>query len=46
MGLKTAGWLFVVAWLIAWAYTKRANSDFDPAAEKIFFMALDKFRKR
>jgi uncharacterized membrane protein (DUF485 family) len=37
---------FVAAGSIAWIYTWRANRVFDPAAEKIFFLALDRYKKR
>ena len=37
---------FLSAGLVAWAYTHRANRVFDPAAEQIFFHALDHYKKR
>lgn len=37
---------FVVAGLVAWVYARRADRVFDPAAEKVFFHALDHYKQR
>ena len=37
---------FLASGLVAWVYTRRANRVFDPAAEQIFFRALDHYKKR
>lgn len=46
VGLLVALAQFLAAGAVAWLYTRRANHEFDPAAEKLFFLALDRYRKR